>query len=83
MATFVEESLDSDQSGKRIKIEPDDIEEGILKQLFYKVDYHKIPQSRYRKLRKNSLKRIFACMSGIVLFATLFMFSCRKNLKTS
>ena len=31
------------------------IEEGILKQLFYKVDANKIPQSRYRKLRKISV----------------------------
>lgn len=31
------------------------IEEGILKQLFYKVDANKIPQSRYRKLRKISI----------------------------
>lgn len=31
------------------------LEEGILKQLFYKVHYSKIPQSRYRKLHKVSL----------------------------
>lgn len=44
------------------------IEEGILKQLFYKVDAHKIPQSRYRKLRKISIisyiRNIRECREG-------------------
>ena len=35
------------------------IEEGVLKQLFYKVDYKKIPQSRYRKLHNVNGIRIF------------------------
>ena len=35
------------------------IEEGILKQLFYRVDVGKIPQSRYRKIKKLSYWKIF------------------------
>ena len=46
LATF---DVENDSDDKNI------IEEGILKQLFYKVDANKIPQSRYRKLRKISV----------------------------
>ena len=35
------------------------IEEGILKQLFYRVDVGKIPQSRYRKIKKLSYWKMF------------------------
>ena len=40
-------------------MEQDEIELGILKQLFYKVNYKKIPQSRYRKLHKINWKRVW------------------------
>lgn len=43
----------------RIKCEANVIEEGILKQLFYRVDVGKIPQSRYRKIKKLSYWKIF------------------------
>ena len=46
LATF---DVENDRDDENI------IEEGILKQLFYKVDANKIPQSRYRKLRKISV----------------------------
>ena len=49
------------------------IEEGILKQLFYKVDAHKIPQSRYRKLRKIS---IISYIRNISVFSLLLAFIC-------
>lgn len=49
------------------------IEEGILKQLFYKVDAHKIPQSRYRKLRKIS---IISYIRNISIFSLLLAFIC-------
>lgn len=35
------------------------LEEGILKQLFYKVNYAQMPQSRYRKLHKVSFRTSF------------------------
>ena len=33
-------------------IDEQSLEEGILKQLFYKANYKTIPQSRYRKLHR-------------------------------
>lgn len=57
MATFIrgdaEESAGSDGQeavSSKIPIDSDEVERGILKQLFYKVKPDKIPQSRYRKL---------------------------------
>lgn len=51
------------------------LEEGILKQLFYKVHYSKIPQSRYRKLHKvsfgTSLLRVLFTLALIVSFTFL------------
>lgn len=52
MATFIENETDGEGNPKKISLEQDEIELGILKQLFYKVNYKKIPQSRYRKLHK-------------------------------
>lgn len=46
-------------SNEKIKVDADEIERGILKQLFYKVDPKQIPQSRYRKLHKISSFRVF------------------------
>lgn len=52
------------------------LEEGILKQLFYKVHYSKIPQSRYRKLHKVSfgisLMRVLLTMALFISFTFLF-----------
>lgn len=58
---------------KNYKEFKDEVEIGILKQLFYKVDSKKIPQSRYRKLRKVDLRNYFftcivlLCASVVVL----------------
>lgn len=49
------------------------LEEGILKQLFYKVDARKIPQSRYRKLRKIS---IISYIRNISVFSLLLAVIC-------
>lgn len=49
------------------------IEEGILKQLFYKVDYKKIPQSRYRKLHKVKRIAIFRNLLLLLLFSITFV----------
>ena len=51
MATFVRGHPEkTDGGGNKIDIGAEEVEEGILKQLFYKVEPSKIPQSRYRKL---------------------------------
>ena len=73
MATFVEEALNNKGAfeKQKIKLEKDEIEKGILKQLFYKVDHRKIPQSRYRKLHRISFWRIFAIITVLVLACLL------------
>lgn len=50
MATFLKGNIVNNDSDEKIKLDADEIEKGILKQLFYKVEPNKIPQSRYRKL---------------------------------
>lgn len=74
MATFVESIVDDDGNPKRIDITPNEIELGILKQLFYKVDYRKIPQSRYRKLHKVSPWRIFGYLLGLISITAFMMY---------
>ena len=53
----------------------DEVEEGILKQLFYKVEHKKIPQSRYRKLHvenfKASLFKVIALTAMIVILGEI------------
>lgn len=48
-----------------------EIELGILKQLFYKVDSDKIPQSRYRKIKKQYYKTYFGIITGFVTIVFL------------
>ena len=73
MATFVEEATNDEGTfvKQKINLEKDEIEKGILKQLFYKVDYRKIPQSRYRKLHRISFWRIFAFAAALILACLL------------
>lgn len=66
MATFVENETDENGNPKKISLRQDEIELGILKQLFYKVNYKKIPQSRYRKLHKINWKRVWGSL--VLLF---------------
>ncbi len=56
------------------------LEEGILKQLFYKVNYTKIPQSRYRKLHKVSFQTsFFRVICTLVLISSFtFLFAPGK-----
>lgn len=76
MATFVENTLDKNGNPKKINIYQDEIELGILKQLFYKVDYKKIPQSRYRKLHKIEWQRIWGWLIGLstIIFLMEYIF---------
>ena len=70
LATFDFEKESNDDSVNEIEI-------GILKQLFYKVDSDKIPQSRYRKIKKKYYRKYFiattilviAVMIGVAFFA--------------
>ena len=61
MATFRKGDYGKEESAsnEKIKVDADEIERGILKQLFYKVDPKRIPQSRYRKLHQISRCRVY------------------------
>lgn len=71
MATFAENAVNEDETSKKIDIGHDEIEHGILKQLFYKVDYKMIPQSRYRKLHKIRWRRIWVYLIGFITIISL------------
>ena len=83
MATFSSSLNDSDNSSK-VKLDINEIETGILKQLFYKVKYYRIPQSRYRKLHTVDFYKIFfseiILLLLIILFSFIFNFSYLSNL---
>lgn len=70
LATFTEETDDGPV------VISENLEEGILKQLFYKVKQSKIPQSRYRKLHKIEYWPIFwkTILCALVALAMLFVF---------
>ena len=76
MATFLKGNIVNNDSDEKIKLDSDEIEKGILKQLFYKVEPNKIPQSRYRKLhpiRENIISsNIFVALLLGMLFAAIF-----------
>ena len=74
MATFVENETDENGNPKKISLGQDEIELGILKQLFYKVNYKKIPQSRYRKLHKINWKRVWGYLVLIFLILGVMKF---------
>ncbi len=51
--------------------EAEGIAKGFLQQLFYKVDYKRIPQSRYRKLHRIRISRIFVKLLAVIALALL------------
>lgn len=57
------ESVDESQND-----DTDSIERGILKQLFYRVDHKRIPQSRYRKLHVVSKRRVYLSILALLGF---------------
>ena len=74
MATFVESGVGGNGETAKIPIKPKQIQEGILKQLFYKVSHRRIPQSRYRKLYKVSFGSVLLILVVLVLALAFFMF---------
>jgi len=68
------ESQEADNNNELEKLE-DELEKGILKQLFYKVDASKIPLSRYRKLHHTPLwKYVFGIVTFVVvILAALYL----------
>lgn len=77
MATFAENEKDESGNPQRILVKQDEIELGILKQLFYKVNYKKIPQSRYRKLHKINwiLTWLYLIIFVALIILAIFTFS--------
>lgn len=73
MATFFKgKDLENSEAGEKIEVDADEVEKGILKQLFYKVKPSKIPQSRYRKIHKI---KFFPVMIHIFVAMVLIAFS--------
>lgn len=56
----------------KICISADEVEKGILKQLFYTIDPNKIPQSRYRKLHKENFINILMQVALYSVIALIF-----------
>lgn len=80
LASFLEDKKDKNGEVQQTLVDmggEEKIEEGILKQLFYKVDYKKIPQSRYRKLHNVSKAKIFSnfFIVIIIIAGTISFFS--------
>lgn len=79
MATFLCRLNDNDNQGgeqgttqaKKVSISEEEIEETILKQLFYKVDPEKIPQSSYRKHCARSRGKIKELLFVTMLLASV------------
>lgn len=68
MATFEKGNPPQGDEKEKIPVGADEVEQGILKQLFYKVEPSKIPQSRYRKLHEIRLATVFRnIVIGLVL----------------
>ncbi|MBR3592847.1 MAG: hypothetical protein IKL46_08345 [Clostridia bacterium] len=76
MATFAEETKNDVGNFEKqlIELDKEEIEKGILKQLFYKVSHKKIPQSRYRKLHRISFWSIFAFVLFFSLIFTILLY---------
>lgn len=66
---------DAYESGKNMAEYDDILQNAILQQLFYQVKHHRIPQSRYRKLHKISLKSIVLCIFAVVVLINFAMLS--------
>ena len=63
-----------DKVVKKICISADEVEKGILKQLFYTIDPQKIPQSRYRKLHPINFSNIITKVAIYSVIALMFIY---------
>lgn len=72
MATFFKgKALENEESAEKIEVDADEVEKGILKQLFYKVEPGKIPQSRYRKIYKIKFFPAFVSILAAMIFTAI------------
>lgn len=73
MATFLKGNTATDDPNGKIQVDADEVEKGILKQLFYKVKPGRIPQSRYRKLHPIKKFKTFLYVLVAMLVILFFM----------
>ncbi len=77
LASFCEaktDGIENDIDEEEVKFTEQEIEEGVLKQLFYKVDYKKIPHSRYRKIHNLHYKTVAIALAIVIsIFTILYM----------
>lgn len=73
MATFLKGNTATNDPNGKIRVDADEVEKGILKQLFYKVEPGRIPQSRYRKLHPIKRLKIFLYVLVAMLVILFFM----------
>lgn len=73
MATFEKGDSVPEDKEKVISVNEDEVEQGILKQLFYKVEPRKIPQSRYRKLHAIRFSTVFVHVAAGLILAGFLM----------
>ena len=73
MATFLKGKTANDDPNGKIQVDADEVEKGILKQLFYKVEPGRIPQSRYRKLHPIKKLKVFLNVLVAMLVILFFM----------
>lgn len=75
LAAFESESKIEDNTP--IKIEA--LEKDILRQLFYRVDHNKIPQSRYHRLHKINLIGVFLFVVFLIILLSIFFLEATKR----
>jgi hypothetical protein len=72
LATFKEEKVKLDENGNPIEKQKDEllrlIETSILQQIFYHEEDKNIPDSRFKKIKSYSAKKLFFSSIGILLF---------------
>jgi hypothetical protein len=73
MATFLKGNTATNDPNGKIQVDADEVEKGILKQLFYKVEPGRIPQSRYRKLHPIKKLKTFLYVLVTMLVILFFM----------
>ncbi|MFN6945726.1 MAG: hypothetical protein ACK4ND_12335, partial [Cytophagaceae bacterium] len=78
LATFKEEKPELDEKGKEIKVDKTEllrlIETSILEQIFYHEEDNKIPDSRFKKIKSYSPKKLFI-LSLVYLFFLLAIYN--------
>ena len=72
LATFKEEKPEIDENGKEIKVDKTEllrlIETSILEQIFYHEEDNKIPDSRFKKIKSYSIKKLILISLGYLFF---------------